>query len=469
VDRFWALRSAGILLAILPAFWLLRRVERRFRMRRLLNTVREELASSPDSALLALRQYRAQGGSMAVFSGEQIYRLFFVSSSEGAVWDALPSLSAGQILAAAGLLARDGATPVLGSLLSHPDTLGKEFGPVECRELVDLASGAGCLELVLRTAAKRAPDRAREALAQCLAERGWDGKVALLLGLEPPVPGSGGGDQPAPSSLPCLLTGFSGRVYVLESLLGEGGMGLVYKGVVQDSGQLVAVKKMRPEFRMMASVRKRFLREASIVERLSHPRIVKMHEAVVDSAGDVCLVLEYFEGDPLSEVLENGGPLPLGRARRIMEDVCGAVDFAHRNKVLHRDLKPSNIMVGGDGSAKVMDFGLAREARDLSAKTTSKDAWGTFAYMAPEQHLGRGREAADVFSLGVCLYVMLTGRLPFPGPDFLAQKERRVYEPVRALVPALPEGIDGVVAAALEPAPMKRIGPMELVGLLSKA
>lgn len=150
--------------------------------------------------------------------------------------------------------------------------------------------------------------------------------------------------------------------------------------------------------------------------------------------------------------------------RGIGRHVCEAVDSAHRSNVLHRDLKPSNIMIDANGYAKVMDFGLARQAKDSLSRLTHQDASGTPAYMAPEQHLGQARRASDVYSLGVCLYEMLTGALPFEGPDFLAQKERMRYPPPRFLAAELPEGIDALMAAALAANPAKRIaGPLDLL------
>ena len=130
---------------------------------------------------------------------------------------------------------------------------------------------------------------------------------------------------------------------------------------------------------------------------------------------------------------------------------------AHKNHVLHRDLKPSNIMDDKDGYAKVMDFGIAREAKDSITRLTQSETVGTPAYMAPEQHMGRCARASDIYSLGVCLYESLTGQLPFPGPDFLAQKERMKYPPPQFLNPELPKEVELLFAATLALDPKLRV------------
>ncbi|MDE2291857.1 MAG: serine/threonine protein kinase, partial [Elusimicrobia bacterium] len=261
----------------------------------------------------------------------------------------------------------------------------------------------------------------------------------------------------------------AGGRYRLGPVLGEGGMGVVYEATDTVLGRKVAVKRMRPELKAMPRERQRFLDEARAVAKLTHPYIVGLHE-VVSEGGEVYIVFDYVEGRPLSAVLAERGRLPPRECRALLEQVCQALDCAHRRGVLHRDLKPSNIMVDAHGFAKVMDFGIAREAKDaLTRMTRTQTIVGTPTHMAPEQHLGRAGRSTDVFALGVCLYEMLTGALPYSGPDFLAQKERRAYERPTRLAPELPREADDLVAAALEPDPAKRIAdPMELAALLKE-
>ena len=260
---------------------------------------------------------------------------------------------------------------------------------------------------------------------------------------------------PAAATPPGSPTLLRGR-YELQGKIGSGGMGDVYRGLDRTLGRSVAVKRMRTEIKNDREARKAFLQEASIVSHLSHPYIVAIHE-VIEEADDVYLIFDYVDGKPLSQMLVERGRLPLAETKKLFAQVCEAISCAHKNHVLHRDLKPSNIMVDSSGYAKVMDFGIAREAKETITRLTNADAWGTPAYMAPEQHLGRCAKTSDIFALGVCLYETLTGELPFPGPDFLAQKERRRYAPPQFLAPELPKETELLFAATLSPDPKARV------------
>jgi serine/threonine-protein kinase len=217
-------------------------------------------------------------------------------------------------------------------------------------------------------------------------------------------------------------------------MIGQGGMGQVFDGRDRLLGRKVALKKMRPEFKSNPAARERFVKEARLVSQLVHPNIVSVHD-IVESEGDVYVVMDFVDGRSLAEILYARRRLGLEECRAIFQCVCEAVDFAHRSRILHRDLKPGNVMIDAGGHPKVMDFGLAREAKDTLSQITQLDQSGTPAYMAPEQHLGKAVRASDVYSLGVTLYEALTGQLPFPGPDFLAQKERMRYPPPQFLAP----------------------------------
>ncbi len=246
--------------------------------------------------------------------------------------------------------------------------------------------------------------------------------------------------------------------YEIRRVLGEGGMGVVYEGYDGALERKVAVKQMRPEIRASARERQRFLKEARVIAKLTHPYIVSIHD-IVEQDNEIYLIFDYVDGETLSALLDRKRRLSLSETKIIMSYVCEGVDCAHRHNILHRDLKPANIMVDKDGFSRVMDFGLAREARDTCARLslTKQDIAGTPAYMSPEQHLGEAVKASDVYSLGVCLYEMLCGEVPFRGPDFLAQKERMKFRPLRAVVPTLPASTDAMIAASLEADPRKRI------------
>jgi tRNA A-37 threonylcarbamoyl transferase component Bud32 len=259
-----------------------------------------------------------------------------------------------------------------------------------------------------------------------------------------------------------------GGHYELRARLGEGGMGVVFAAFDRKLSRMVAVKKMRPEIRDGARDRERFLEEARIISQLTHPHIVGIHD-IVQEGGEIYLVFDHIDGKPLSAVLDERRRLTPAECRRVFTQVCPAVDFAHQRRIQHRDLKPSNIMIDRAGNSWVMDFGLARMAKETVSRQTQVDCGGTPGFMAPEQHLGQPQRASDVYALGVCLYEMLTGELPFRGPDFLAQKERMLYVSPSALVPQLGRPADELVAAALQADPAKRpAGPLALLEGLSK-
>jgi serine/threonine-protein kinase len=258
--------------------------------------------------------------------------------------------------------------------------------------------------------------------------------------------------------------------YRLEQLLGRGGMGAVYRARDMRLDRLVAVKVVRAELIGNADARRRFRREAQIVARLQHPGIVAIYDFGTLPDGAAYLVMELVRGEDLRRVLVREGRLESKRAWRILSGVCSAIEAAHRQGVLHRDLKPENILLpGGDGDAKVLDFGVAKviagephaglAAAPEAATIVTVDGAivGTPAYMAPEQLRGRTPDArTDVFSLGVVAYEMLTGDLPFGRGSLadviLAQGRGLPPEGIRGLADPLARAIK----AALEPDPDRR-------------
>ena len=271
-------------------------------------------------------------------------------------------------------------------------------------------------------------------------------------------------EPPEQAPLPELLGGL-----VVRRLIAEGGMGSVYEAFDPVLKRVVAVKRLRPELRQEPKAAARLLEEARIVAALRHPNIVEIF-SVVDKGGEMLLVFEFVDGRTLDQLLFERGSLPLPECLRIVRVVVSAVDFAHSRRVLHRDLKPGNIMLRSDGVVKVMDFGIARQAKDTLSRITRTDPFGTFAYMAPEHHLGEAKRQGDIFSLAVTLYQMLTGEMPFPGPDYLTQKEARAFVPVSQRKPGLPPQLDAFFARALAPDLAERYGTVgELMADLEAA
>jgi|GEM_PF-3185588 len=240
----------------------------------------------------------------------------------------------------------------------------------------------------------------------------------------------------------------AGKYRVIREI-GKGGMAVVYEALDTLLQRRVAIKRMRDEIRLNKRERDRFLKEARTTARLEHPNIVHIYDIIDED--DILLVFEYIDGLTLDSLLNSVGKLPLTEGMAIARQVLYALDYAHGMGVVHRDLKPSNIMLRMDGVVKVMDFGIARAAKEtVTIRTGVVDNSGTCAYMAPEQHLGKADRQSDIFAFGVTVYEMLTGDFPFRGPDFLAQKERMSFTPMCESVEDLPETIEAVVAMCLQ-------------------
>ncbi len=241
--------------------------------------------------------------------------------------------------------------------------------------------------------------------------------------------------------------------YSIGRKIGVGGMGVVYEGLDTQLGRRVAIKQMREEIRDDPGQRERFLKEARIVAGLQHPNIVAIY-AIAEEGEEIYMVLEFIEGRSLAEILAEKERLAWVPAMSVLRDACRALEYAHGRQVVHRDIKPGNIMVASCGTAKLMDFGIARWK--CSAATTQ--VAGTPRYMAPEQEQGRAEPASDLYALAACFYEMLTGRPPFEGegPGLSKAKMEGRYPPPSVLVGGLPRGFDEVLGRALDPEPSKR-------------
>ncbi len=254
--------------------------------------------------------------------------------------------------------------------------------------------------------------------------------------------------------------------YEVVKEIGLGGMGVVYEAKDRSLERRVAVKKMRDEIRVDPQERRRFINEAKLVAQLRHPNIVDIY-AISEDGADVYLVFEFVDGRTLHDRIRADGPLPFDEARATLRAMADAVEHAHAAQIIHRDLKPSNVMITSDGRIKVMDFGVARQAKDaLTKMSMTNTVVGTPPYMAPEQEQGTVRRESDVYALGVCFYEMLTGHLPFTGQGaaMLLNKLNGKHVPLTQRNQNAPAELDAVIAKALTPDPDKRYRtPTELV------
>jgi tetratricopeptide (TPR) repeat protein/tRNA A-37 threonylcarbamoyl transferase component Bud32 len=246
--------------------------------------------------------------------------------------------------------------------------------------------------------------------------------------------------------------------YRIVGRLGEGGMGVVYKAEDLRLKRPVALKFLPPHLEADESARKRFVHEAQAASALEHPNICSVYEIDTTPEGQTFIAMPCYEGQTLRERLSEG-PLPLDEALDIASQVAGGLSRAHEKGITHRDIKPGNLLVTPDGVVKVMDFGLAKLAGATRMTRTGMTV-GTVAYMSPEQAKGEeSDQRTDVWSLGVVLYEMLTGKLPFRGDVDQAQVYSILNEDpdrVRTHRGEVPIEIENIIERALEKSPDKR-------------
>ena len=240
--------------------------------------------------------------------------------------------------------------------------------------------------------------------------------------------------------------------------IGSGGMAIVYKAVQEPLGRIVALKSLKQTIAVESQFAKRFEREARFMASLQHENILHVYDFVNDGR-TMYIVMEYVQGIDLYDVLDRVDRVPVEEAAIIALQVARALDYAHFRGLVHRDVKPANIMMSRDGVVKLMDFGIARDDM-LSDLTDTGTGLGTPSYMSPEQILGDRLDfRSDIFSLGIVLYQMVTGRKPFLEDDIrsVMQKIRLDrYQPARRINPDVPRSMERILARCMEKMPSHR-------------
>ncbi len=259
--------------------------------------------------------------------------------------------------------------------------------------------------------------------------------------------------------------------YEIEALVGQGGMGVVYRALDPALDRRVALKLLAAHLLGNPQAMARFRREATAVANLKHPNIATVFE-FGEHQGQPFIAAEWIEGQTLTQLLTLQGPLPLTRALLLFDQLASALDYAHAYGVIHRDIKPSNIIVRADDHPTIVDFGLAW-ADTASSITATGSIFGTPHYMAPEQIEGKKVDGrADLYALACVLYEMLAGRPPFDDKSTPAILHKQLYEPpppIRELNPRLPARVETVLAKALSKKPEDRFADAQSFGAALRA
>jgi serine/threonine-protein kinase len=239
--------------------------------------------------------------------------------------------------------------------------------------------------------------------------------------------------------------------FELSSVVGSGGMAVVYRARHRVTHQEVAIKILPPELAIHDELKARFVEEARVLARLEHPNIVSLNN-FVENNGRLCLIMQFVDGKTFEQQIVAAGKLPWADVVRVGVEVCKALEYAHGQQVIHRDIKPSNVLIRADGATKVTDFGIARILGN-SRLTSTGQTMGTVRYMSPEQVRGRAVDArSDIYSLGVTLWEGLTGHTPFEGDnqfDIMQQHLSTRPPPLSKWKVEVPGGLEKLLLVAM--------------------
>lgn len=265
------------------------------------------------------------------------------------------------------------------------------------------------------------------------------------------------GNSQMPTTFMNVAAALEHRYQILKEL-GRGGMGIVFQAHDKQLNEQVAIKILSPLLSNNADALERMKREVSAARRITHPNVIRIHD-ISEMGGLNFVSMEYFQGMNLKEYVRSVGQQPARQVYNIASQICDGLEAAHRQGVIHRDLKSQNIIVSPNGQAKIIDFGLAHTAH-LEGMTATGLIMGTPEYMSPEQVSGkRVDERADIYALGIILYELFTGRVPFTGDSAIAVGFKQMKEdPAKPceLNPNLSQEVENVILKALQKDPAHR-------------